>query len=98
MKLEWTASAQHDLKGIVGYIWADNPEAAQRMNARFHAVAKLLSNQPYSGRLGTLPGTREFVAHPNYRMVYWIRGETVSIMAVVHTARQWPPVEHEGEV
>lgn len=93
MKLEWTASAKQDLKGIVGYIWADNPEAAQRMNARFRAVAKLLTNQPYSGRPGILPGTRGFVVHPNYR----IREETVSVMAIVHTSRQWRPAEHEGD-
>jgi addiction module RelE/StbE family toxin len=97
VKLEWTASAKHDLKGIVGYIWADNPEAAQRMNTRFRAVAKLLADQPYSGRPGILPGTRVFVVHPSYRMVYRIRGETVSIMAVVHTSRQWPSAQHEGD-
>ena len=38
-----------------------------------------------------------FVVHPNYRMVYRIRGETVSVMAIVHTSRQWPPAEHEGD-
>jgi addiction module RelE/StbE family toxin len=98
VKLQWTAGAKHDLKGIIEYIWADNPEAAQRMNARFRAVAKLLVNQPYAGRPGILPDTREFVVHPNYRMVYRIREEIVSIMAVVHTSRQWPPAKHEGEV
>jgi len=98
VKLQWTAGAKHDLKGIIEYIWADNPKAAQRMNARFRAVAKLLVDQPYAGRPGILPDTREFVVHPNYRMVYRIRGETVSIMAVVHTSRQWPPAKHEGDV
>ena len=97
MKLQWTAGAKHDLKGIIEFIWADNPEAARRMNARFHAVAKLLTNQPYPGRPGILPDTREFVVHPNYRVVYRIRGETVSIMAVVHASRQWPTAKHEGD-
>jgi addiction module RelE/StbE family toxin len=97
VKLEWTAGAKHDLKSIVGYIWADNPKAAQRMSGRFLAMAELLTNQPYSGRPGVLPGTREFVVHPNYRMVYRIRGETVSVMAIVHTSRQWPSAEHEGD-
>ena len=91
MRLEWTASAKQDRKGIIAHIWLDNPEAARRMNARFGAVAQLLTSYPYSGRLGVVQGTREFIPHPNYRLVYKIRGETISIVALVHTSRQWPP-------
>lgn len=95
MRLEWTASAKRDLKDIVARIWTDNPQAARRMNARFRAVARLLIRSPYSGKPGGLPGIREFIAHPNYRLVYKIKGETISIMALVHTARQWPPTAGE---
>jgi toxin ParE1/3/4 len=95
VRLDWSASAKQDRKNILAYIWSDNAQAAQRMNARFRAVARLLAHSPYSGKPGALPGTREFIVHPNYRMVYQIEGETVSVMALVHTARQWPPVEDE---
>lgn len=97
MRLEWTATAKRDLKDIIEYIWLDNPQAARRMNTRFRAVARLLAHSPYSGKLGAVAGTREFVAHSNYRIVYQITGETVSITALVHTSRQWPPVEPEGD-
>jgi toxin ParE1/3/4 len=90
VRLEWTATAKRDLKDIIDYIWLDNPQAARRMNTRFRAVARLLAHSPDSGKLGAITGTREFVAHSNYR-------EAVSIMALVHTSRQWPPVEPEGD-
>ncbi len=91
MKVEWTAGAKHDLKEIINYIALTNPQAAQRMNDRFHAAAALLRSSPYAGKLGALSSTREFISHPSYRMLYQIRGETVSILALVHTSRQWPP-------
>ncbi|MFO1210519.1 MAG: type II toxin-antitoxin system RelE/ParE family toxin [Amaricoccus sp.] len=39
-----------------------------------------------------MPGTRELVAHPSYRLIYNVRGDTVRILRVLHTARRWPPV------
>jgi plasmid stabilization system protein ParE len=37
-------------------------------------------------------GTREYVVHPSYRMVYELDGDTVWILFLIHTAREWPPV------
>ena len=91
MRLEWTDNAKRERKTIIGYIWLDNPEAARRMDVRFRSVARLLTHSPYSGRPGAIAGFREFIVHPSYRMVYQIDGETISIVALVHTARQWPP-------
>ena len=36
-------------------------------------------------------GTRELIPHESYRLVYEIEGTTVWVLALVHTARQWPP-------
>jgi toxin ParE1/3/4 len=36
--------------------------------------------------------TRELNPHENDRLVYEISGETVWMLALVHTARQWPLV------
>ena len=96
MRIEWTARAKQDLKDITIHIGMDNPHAARRMNARFRTVARLLMHSPFSGKAGVLPGTREFIVHPSYRLIYKIRGETISIVGLVHTARQWPPVA-EGD-
>jgi len=32
------------------------------------------------------------IPHESYRLVYEIEGETVWVLALVHTARLWPPV------
>jgi plasmid stabilization system protein ParE len=36
------------------------------------------------------PGTRELIPHESYRLVYEVEGDTVWILALVHTARMWP--------
>lgn len=95
MKVIWSADADRDLSEIIEFIWLDSPAAAVRMNAVFQSAARRLETFPYSGRAGALPGTREMIPHPSYRMVYEIRHETVIIVAVVSTARQWPPVQED---
>ena len=39
-----------------------------------------------------VPGTREVIVHKSYCLVYEIEQDTVWVLALVHTARQWPPV------
>lgn len=55
-------------------------------------MAALLQRQPFIGRIGTIAETREAIPHPSYRIVYQTTHEAVFILAVVHTASQWPPV------
>ncbi len=43
-------------------------------------------------RAGRITGTREVIPHKSYCLVYEIKQETVWVLALVHTARQWPPV------
>lgn len=97
MRLQWTDDAKRDRKTIVGSIGLDNPKAARRMDLRFRTVARLLTHSPYAGKPGVLLGSREFIVHPSYRIVYQIKGETISILALVHTTRQWPPVRDGGD-
>ncbi|ENV3755595.1 type II toxin-antitoxin system RelE/ParE family toxin [Salmonella enterica] len=42
------------------------------------------------GHKGDDPSTLEVFPHPNYRMIYAIRSNTVWILSLVHTARKWP--------
>ncbi|WP_420856699.1 type II toxin-antitoxin system RelE/ParE family toxin [Variovorax beijingensis] len=46
---------------------------------------------PLLGRAGQIPGTRELIPHESYRLVYEVRADTIWILTLVHTARQWPP-------
>jgi addiction module RelE/StbE family toxin len=93
LRVRWSTEAKRDRREIISHIWADNAPAAKRMNALFVAVAERLKTFPELGRPGVFPDTREVIPHPNYRLVYEIKGETVTILALFHTARQWPPVE-----
>ena len=95
MKLVWTAFAKRDLGEIVTYIWFDNPSAAKRVRERIEKTARYLKSQPFMGRMGEVPGTREVFVPPSHRIVYEVSEGTVSILRVVHTSRQWPPADDE---
>jgi toxin ParE1/3/4 len=62
------------------------------MRERIERTAAYLERQPFMGRVGAIEGTREAIPHPSYRMVYQVTDGTVSILAIIHTRRQWPPV------
>lgn len=91
MRVRWTASARQDRSAIRDYIAVHDPRAAARMDALFSAAAARLAEQPRLGKPGKLPGTRELIAHESYRLVYEIEDSTVWLLALVHTARLWPP-------
>lgn len=92
MRVIWTPEAEQDRDDIWNYISADNPVAATFMDELFSDVAVRLVSYPMLGRIGKIPGTRELVPHENYLLVYEVIQETVWILALVHTARHWPPL------
>jgi toxin ParE1/3/4 len=59
------------------------------LDALFSEKAAHLVNHSGLGRAGRIQGTREFVVHQNYVLVYDIAGDDVRILRVLHTARQW---------
>ena len=97
MKVRWSPLATRNLADISAYIALDNPAAAIRMDDLISNAAARLSNFPNMGRPGSITGTRELIPHPSYRVVYQVLGETVWILSVVHTSRQWPPVPDQGD-
>ena len=92
MRVVWTPEALQDRDDIWFFIAADNPGAASRLDAIFSDAAERLANHPNLGRIGRVPGTCELVLHENYRLIHEINGQTLWMLALVHTARQWPPV------
>ena len=62
------------------------------MDELFSDAASRLAEHAMLGQTGAIPGTRELIPHESYRLVYEISGDTVWILTLVHTARQWPPV------
>jgi addiction module RelE/StbE family toxin len=88
--------AKRNLADISAFIAIDNPAAAIRMEELISNAAARLSNFPNMGRRGSILGTRELIPHPSYRIVYRLLDETVWILTVAHTSRQWPPLPDKG--
>ncbi len=80
--------AARDLDAIVDYIAQDNADAAHRV---FHAIVQTAQNLPQFpalGRPGRHPNTREItVAGLPYVIVYQVGADSVTIVAIFHTAR-----------
>ncbi|MGK8440334.1 type II toxin-antitoxin system RelE/ParE family toxin [Ectopseudomonas hydrolytica] len=93
MQVIWTPEALQDRLDIWEYIATDNPRAAVHMDELFSAAAVSLADFPDKGRLGTVAGTRELIPHENYRLVYQAERDAVWILALVHVARMWPPIQ-----
>jgi toxin ParE1/3/4 len=91
VKVAWSPQAELDRLSIFQFIAADNPTAALRIDGLFAEMARRLSKVPNLGRPGIVAGTRETIPHPHYRLVYEVDNGTIWILALVHTARQWPP-------
>lgn len=92
MKVRWTSQAELDRVDILTYIAGDNVRAAIAMDELFGSAAARLADFPLLGRLGQIAGTRELIAHENYRLIYEVAEAdgTVWVLALIHTSRQWP--------
>ena len=70
MNLIWTPSARLDLREIISFVTERNVSAADRLGGLIERGAESLAAHPFIGRPGRIPGTREFVVHPNYILIY----------------------------
>lgn len=93
MKIIWTPEAQQDRIEIWDYIALDNPHAASEIDELFSEAVARLSKHPEMGRPGKIPHTRELIPHESYRLVYEVSRDVIWVLALVHTARQWPPIQ-----
>ncbi len=91
MKVFWASVAEQDRADIIDYISQDNPLAAVQMDELFAEAASRLAEHPLLGKTGLILGTREVIPHESYRLIYEVQDNTVWILALVHTARVWPP-------
>ncbi len=88
MPLFWTPESIQDREDIYDFIEADNPAAALNLDEMFSEKALHLLDHPGLGRLGRVIGKRELVVHPNYILVYVVRGDRVRVLRVLHAARR----------
>lgn len=92
MKIVWTPEAEQDRSAIWDYLVERDPAAALRIDQLFSEAVAKLADFPMLGHAGICAGTRELTPHRSYRIIYEIVDDTVWILVVIHTARQWPPV------
>lgn len=87
-RLVFAEPAERDLNDIIDYIAFDKPTAAERVYRAVVSAARLLIDLPDLGRIGRLPNTRELsLASLPYLIVYQVGADTITILAVFHTAR-----------
>ncbi|GGZ18116.1 type II toxin-antitoxin system RelE/ParE family toxin [Novosphingobium colocasiae] len=93
MKIVWTPEAERDRSAIWDYHVSRDPAAALRIDQLFSEAVAKLTNFPMLGHAGIVAGTRELTPHRSYRIIYEVLDDTVWILVVIHTARQWPPLQ-----
>ena len=90
LALRWKPAAQDDLAEIIAYIESHNAKAAYALyDSIVHSVERL-PDMPYLFRPGRVAGTREYVVHPNYIVVYRVGVEAIEILRVLHSRERYP--------
>lgn len=92
MRIVWTRHYLIELASIGDYIGQHNPRAAARIVNEIHSkTARLLSANPFLGRVGEIKGTRELVIPGTpYIVAYRVTDTQIEILFVQHGARKWP--------
>jgi toxin ParE1/3/4 len=73
------------------------PARRGAIDMRISDRVRLLARLPRSGRRGRVEGTRELViTRTPYIVAYRIIGDTVRILRVLHSSRQWPDDMPDG--
>jgi toxin ParE1/3/4 len=89
--VRWLKTALKNLDEELTYIAADDPHAARVVLRRIMDAVALLPTQPYMGRPGRVPGTRELVVpRTRYLIPYRFRDNTIEILRVFHFSRRPP--------
>lgn len=91
MRVVWTRAALQGLEAIVDYVAQHDRAAALRLFDVIPArVDTMLADDPATGRVGRVAGTRELVLSGTPYVVAYRIGEQVEALAVMHGARRWP--------
>jgi toxin ParE1/3/4 len=95
-RISWTQTAREDLKSIVRYISAEDPEAARRLAESILDQIEYLADFPMSGRVvpeKDQETVRETLLPP-YRIIYVFEAgkEVLFVNRIWHSARGEPDV------
>jgi toxin ParE1/3/4 len=93
LTVRYTLEALLHIAGIHSYIETHSPAAAARIAMRIQGATRHLGDFPESGRVGDVPGTREWVVRGlPYIVVYEIAPEAgeLIVLGVYHGAQTRP--------
>lgn len=92
-KIQWTLQPEADLETILAYyLQLAGFRVTEVIYQRIRQQIQELAQFPERTRVGRVAGTREYVlARLPYVAVIALGEEAVTILNIVHTARQYPP-------
>jgi toxin ParE1/3/4 len=90
LKVVRTPRYESDLQAVHDHVEHDNPDAAMTLLSSIDDQVGKLAEPNFPRRRGRVAGTLELVAHRNYVVVLAQTATTVTALAVMHVARQYP--------
>ncbi|MFM7344323.1 MAG: type II toxin-antitoxin system RelE/ParE family toxin [Tagaea sp.] len=89
----YAEAASKDVAEILAYVGAENPKAAEGIDRAILQAIRTLARFPNIGRRGRFEGTREIrVPSLPYILIYETSDDDVTVLAVLHAARDIPNV------
>ena len=93
-RIVWSSDALDELEDAMLYIAAENPAAAHMIVDRIKTAIFQLP----VGRVGRVKGTHEWLVRQTpYVVAYSLSGDTLSVLHIIHGARDWPEDEWPAE-
>lgn len=88
-RLVWARSAVEDFAGAVAFIAETDPQAAALIADRVDEAVRQLADRPI-GRPGRISGTYEKpVRRTRYIIAYTLENGSLTILRIIHSARDW---------
>ncbi len=93
MRIFWAKRARLARNALIEFIAQDNALAAIEIDDTITAASRRLAEFPLMGKAGRIAGTRELIVHEHYALVYELENDSLTILMVLHSSRQWPAAE-----
>jgi plasmid stabilization system protein ParE len=92
MRIQWTSQAEWHLKEIYDYYASEaSPRIARKVVHKILVRVKILENNPLIGSVEEFliddPEEFRFLVESNYKIIYWIKDEVVTIASVFDCRR-----------
>jgi toxin ParE1/3/4 len=96
-KVVWSTKALDEFNTALDFIASDSSQNADLVADRIEAAAKLLGQMPI-GRPGKVAGSYEKpVLRTPFVIVYALGDHAITILRIIHGARDWPEGEWPAE-